>query len=261
MAGATCDPEPAMVGEVQDDNPQKPSDREILARFGAFVVGIGVPLGYILARSENGQPENWAEIVVVAGLGSIAVVSLILAVNEYLDVTDRSPLISGVRGLTCVAVVVFAGLAGFFEATMPDDESRTAHGSAIYARHLQMELDELQGAGVLIGAGLPTSRRRYVERAHAIGTVYEEIAQDLRLLEVDREDRLAHRYLMRRVAIAGRAFHRLGNMVSARAADAATVNAARAGVAKKLAEVDGALRKLAANGYAIQGFAQNKQSG
>ncbi len=240
----------------------KPSDREIAARFGACVVGLAVPLGFILARLENGQPQNWAEIGLVAGLGSVAAVSLLLAVNELLDATNRSPWIGGVASLAFVAIVVFAILAGFFAATAPaDEESRTAHGSAAYAGHLQVEIDEVRRVGSLTDWVSPPSRQRYAERAHAIGNAYGEVAKDLRLLEVDREDRLAHWHLLRRVAAAGRAYHYLGNAVSERSADTATVDAARAGVAKKLAAVGGALRRLEANGYSIKSFPQSKQSG
>jgi hypothetical protein len=225
----------------------------MVSKFGAFVVGFGVPLGFILARLENGLPQSWVEIAVVAGLGAVAAMSFLLAVNELLIASKHPPLVDGVGSLTAVAILACALLAGAFAGLASADEADPGRqGSTAYAKHLQTEIDELRRAGSLEDLESPPSRQGYARRAKAIGDVYAEVSADLRLLEVSREDRLAHRLIVRRVAATGRAYHYLGNMVSEPGVGAKTVSAARAAVAKRAAALIEGIRRLERNGYVVQ---------
>jgi hypothetical protein len=239
--------------EGREEARQRSVDAERLSRLAPIVIAFGGLLGYISTRLEIGLPQTAGEITLVAALGAAATVTLVLAVNELLTEEKRPRLVQGLKSFLLLAIVTFAILAGIFARLATSaDEADSGVGSAGYARHLRHEIGKLRRADGLASANSVTSRRAYAQEAREIGALYEEVVSDLRRIEVDPEDRVAHRRLVHRVAVAGRAYRHLGKVVLQRSANRAQVDAARVRVRAAMAEVRSAEQGLERHGYQVR---------
>lgn len=195
-------------------------------------------LAYIATRLEKGWPETSGEIVLLAGVGTGAVVAVVLAVNELLVDRKRPPLVREANSFFLLTAVAFAIVAGIFagHAASADDQG-SAGLSQRYARHLRQGIRKLEGAGSLSAGFAASSRRAYAQEVRTIARVYEEVVSELRSIDVDSGGRAAHRLLVHKVAAAARAYRRLASVVLDRSATNREVKEARADVRNAVVEI------------------------